>query len=156
MLVWSDELTFVVDQHSKVLAVADRLTLDRHDDIWGYQSSKYFDFKLLRKEFPYICVLLQCTTFFWTRSASISTTAEAKLGLTITMDSPYVHPSSVAGSEKDNFAEVPSNLVRLPEHGSQERLLAERKLVRILDTRLLPTLFVIYIMNYIDVCPLWH
>ena len=41
----------------------------------------------------------------------------------------------------------------LPAHGSRERLLAERKLVRKLDMRLIPTIFVIYIMNYIDVRP---
>ncbi|KAJ6614797.1 MFS general substrate transporter [Mycena sp. CBHHK59/15] len=38
----------------------------------------------------------------------------------------------------------------LPEIGSPERLLAERRLVRRLDTRLLPTIFFIYVMNYID------
>ncbi|KAJ7261884.1 major facilitator superfamily domain-containing protein [Mycena rebaudengoi] len=38
----------------------------------------------------------------------------------------------------------------LPEVGSPERLLAEKRLVRKLDIRLLPTIFVIYIMNYID------
>ena len=31
------------------------------------------------------------------------------------------------------------------------RMLAERKLVRILDIRLLPTIFLIFILNYIDV-----
>ena len=40
-----------------------------------------------------------------------------------------------------------------PAPGSQERLLAERRLVRKLDMRLIPTIFVIYIMNYIDVRP---
>ena len=44
-----------------------------------------------------------------------------------------------------------TNLFVLPEPGSQERLLAERKLVRKLDRRLLPTILVIYIVNYIDV-----
>lgn len=39
----------------------------------------------------------------------------------------------------------------LPEPGTPERLEAERKLVRKLDSRLLPTVFVIYVMNYIDV-----
>ncbi|KAJ6585110.1 major facilitator superfamily domain-containing protein [Mycena capillaripes] len=38
----------------------------------------------------------------------------------------------------------------LPEKGSAERLAAERKLVRKLDTRLLPTIFLVFIMNYID------
>ncbi|KAF8198098.1 MFS general substrate transporter [Pholiota molesta] len=41
-------------------------------------------------------------------------------------------------------------LERLPESGSQERTLAEKKLVRKLDMRLLPTIFLIFIMNYID------
>ena len=39
----------------------------------------------------------------------------------------------------------------LPALGSQGRLLAERKLVRKLDVRLIPTIFLIFIMNYIDV-----
>ncbi|KAJ7643675.1 MFS general substrate transporter [Roridomyces roridus] len=38
----------------------------------------------------------------------------------------------------------------LPEIGTPERILAERRLVRKLDFRLLPTIFLIYIMNYID------
>ncbi|KAF7365916.1 Tartrate transporter [Mycena venus] len=38
----------------------------------------------------------------------------------------------------------------LPEIGTPERILAERKLVRKLNFRLLPTIFLIYIMNYID------
>jgi proteasome assembly chaperone (PAC2) family protein len=45
----------------------------------------------------------------------------------------------------------PAALDALPEVGSPERLLAEKKLVRKLDSRLLPTIFLIYIMNYIDV-----
>ncbi|KAG6813012.1 hypothetical protein H0H92_014750 [Tricholoma furcatifolium] len=40
--------------------------------------------------------------------------------------------------------------VGLPEPGTPERLVAERRLVRKLDARLLPTVVVIYIMNYID------
>jgi hypothetical protein len=40
----------------------------------------------------------------------------------------------------------------LPPSGSNERIAAEKKLLRKLDGRLLPTIFVIYIMNYIDVC----
>jgi hypothetical protein len=39
----------------------------------------------------------------------------------------------------------------LPAPGSQGRLLAERRLVRKLDVRLIPTIFLIFIMNYIDV-----
>jgi len=44
------------------------------------------------------------------------------------------------------------NLKPLPERGSQEWAVAEHNLVRKLDMRLLPTIFFIYIMNYIDVC----
>ncbi|KAK7054438.1 hypothetical protein VNI00_003636 [Paramarasmius palmivorus] len=38
----------------------------------------------------------------------------------------------------------------LPAPGTPERIAAERKLVRKLDMRVLPTIIVIYIMNYID------
>ncbi|KAI3619081.1 mfs transporter [Moniliophthora roreri] len=38
----------------------------------------------------------------------------------------------------------------LPASGTPERVLAERKLVRKLDTRVLPTIVLIFIMNYID------
>ncbi|KAJ7160184.1 MFS general substrate transporter [Mycena filopes] len=41
-------------------------------------------------------------------------------------------------------------LVPLPEIGTPERILAEKQLVRRLDFRLLPTIILIYIMNYID------
>ncbi len=40
---------------------------------------------------------------------------------------------------------------RLPEKGSPERLLAERRIVRKLDVRVLPMIFLIFVMNYIDV-----
>ena len=56
----------------------------------------------------------------------------------------------------DIFVEItttPPHDEDLPAPGSQERLLAERRLVRKLDMRLIPTIFVIYIMNYIDVRP---
>lgn len=43
----------------------------------------------------------------------------------------------------------------LPAPGTRERAMAEKKLLRKLDTRLLPTIFIIYIMNYTDVCGLW-
>ncbi|KAJ7364887.1 MFS general substrate transporter [Mycena albidolilacea] len=43
-----------------------------------------------------------------------------------------------------------ADLDGLPDIGTPERILAERKLVRKLDSRLLPTIFLIYIMNYID------
>lgn len=42
----------------------------------------------------------------------------------------------------------------LPPLGTRERVIAEKKLLKKLDMRLLPTIFVIYIMNYIDVCAL--
>ena len=35
---------------------------------------------------------------------------------------------------------------------AENRTLAERKLVRKLDSRLLPTIVLIYVMNFIDVC----
>lgn len=40
----------------------------------------------------------------------------------------------------------------IPEQGTEERILAEGKLVRKLDTRVLPIIVLIFIMNYIDVC----
>ncbi|PPQ78121.1 hypothetical protein CVT25_015646 [Psilocybe cyanescens] len=56
------------------------------------------------------------------------------------------------GSLVGSVDEAPpsSNLEKLPEPGSPERIQAERKLVRKLDMRLLPTIFLIFIMNYID------
>lgn len=39
----------------------------------------------------------------------------------------------------------------LPPSGSPERIRAEKALVRKLDCRLLPIVFLIFIMNYIDV-----
>ncbi|KAF8887156.1 major facilitator superfamily domain-containing protein [Infundibulicybe gibba] len=45
---------------------------------------------------------------------------------------------------------VPADPDALPLPGSQERIIAERKLVRKLDMRVLPTIFLIFIMNYID------
>ncbi|KAF7299842.1 Tartrate transporter [Mycena chlorophos] len=42
------------------------------------------------------------------------------------------------------------NLSPLPAFGTPERVAMERSLVRKLDYRLLPTIFIIYIMNYID------
>ncbi|KAF8625962.1 hypothetical protein AX17_006687 [Amanita inopinata Kibby_2008] len=53
-------------------------------------------------------------------------------------------------SVKDNSSEKALSLDGLPEPGTAERVIAERKLLRKLDTRLLPTIFIIYIMNYID------
>ena len=43
----------------------------------------------------------------------------------------------------------------LPAPGTRERVIAEKELLRKLDTRLLPTIFIIYIMNYTDVCRVW-
>jgi len=51
-----------------------------------------------------------------------------------------------APSENDS-----PSLPDLPMPGTPERRLAERRLVRKLDSRLLPTIVVIYLMNYIDV-----
>lgn len=48
-------------------------------------------------------------------------------------------------------APVQHEIFKLPEPGSHERALAERRLVRKLDLRVLPTIFLIFIMNYIDV-----
>lgn len=55
----------------------------------------------------------------------------------------------------DIFAEKEDTLSQaydegLPAPGSRERLLAEGRLVRKLDMRLIPTIFIIFIMNYID------
>ncbi|KAF7365095.1 MFS general substrate transporter [Mycena venus] len=51
---------------------------------------------------------------------------------------------------EENAGLSPTKFDALPEIGSPERLVAERKLVRKLDMRLLPTIFLIFIMNYID------
>lgn len=51
----------------------------------------------------------------------------------------------------DGLAGDSGEVEPLPALGSPERILAERRLVRKLDIRLLPTIFVIFIMNYIDV-----
>jgi hypothetical protein len=51
----------------------------------------------------------------------------------------------------ENKATRADTLDAIPEIGTPERILAERKLVRKLDMRLLPTIILIYIMNYIDV-----
>ena len=53
------------------------------------------------------------------------------------------------GMEKNNTPSQDDE--GLPAPGSKERLLAERRLVRKLDVRLVPTIFLIFIMNYIDV-----
>ncbi|KIM45424.1 hypothetical protein M413DRAFT_24628 [Hebeloma cylindrosporum] len=56
----------------------------------------------------------------------------------------------VVGDENSNELDTQDDLHKLPENGSQERAMAEQRLVRKLDTRLLPTIFLIFILNYID------
>jgi hypothetical protein len=41
--------------------------------------------------------------------------------------------------------------IQIPEPGTPERILAEKRLVRKLDLSLLPAISLIYVMNYIDV-----
>ncbi|KAJ7643659.1 major facilitator superfamily domain-containing protein [Roridomyces roridus] len=53
-------------------------------------------------------------------------------------------------NKDDDKAEIVAQEDDLPAIGTPERLHAERRLVRKLDYRLLPTIFLIYIMNYID------
>jgi len=60
----------------------------------------------------------------------------------------------VVGDEISHELHMQDDLEKLPESGSQERALEEHRLVRKLDTRLLPTIFLIFILNYIDVCSL--
>lgn len=50
----------------------------------------------------------------------------------------------------DKHALDPPATDALPQPGTPERLEVERRIVRKLDMRLMPTLFLIYIMNYID------
>ncbi|KAJ7643697.1 MFS general substrate transporter [Roridomyces roridus] len=50
-------------------------------------------------------------------------------------------------SETDSKAELEAPT---PQVGTPERILAERRLVRKLDRRLLPTVFLVYVMNLID------
>jgi hypothetical protein len=64
-------------------------------------------------------------------------------------DWPYV-----VGEGNSNELHTQDDPEKLPECGSQERAAAEHRLVRKLDTRLLPTIFLIFILNYIDVCSL--
>ncbi|KAG6889495.1 hypothetical protein C0995_000661 [Termitomyces sp. Mi166 len=66
-------------------------------------------------------------------------------------------PSKLDKEKESITVEVEENMranvvdtLGLPQLGTPERLEAERKLVRKLDSRLLPTVVVIYIMNYID------
>jgi hypothetical protein len=55
------------------------------------------------------------------------------------------------GDTTDGAGKYPEDDDGLPLPGTRERIMAEKGLVRKLDSRLLPTIFVIYIMNYIDV-----
>jgi hypothetical protein len=58
----------------------------------------------------------------------------------------------VVGNGNSNELHTQDDPEKLPENGSQERTVVEHRLVRKLDTRLLPTIFLIYILNHIDVC----
>ncbi|KAG6887742.1 hypothetical protein C0995_013216 [Termitomyces sp. Mi166 len=71
------------------------------------------------------------------------------------MTSPRILPklykdNSINIEVEENKRASNVDALGLPEPGTPERLEAERKLVRKLDWRLLPTIAVIYIMNYID------
>jgi hypothetical protein len=74
-----------------------------------------------------------------------------------TMDASQSYSPQISDKEKEGAMLVEedpqrqTSLSALPEPGTPERLLAERKLVRKLDSRMLPTIFIIFIMNYIDV-----
>jgi len=50
--------------------------------------------------------------------------------------------------KSESFAEEPDDLVLLNE---ENRKAAERHVVRKLDMRLMPTVVILYLMNYIDV-----
>ncbi|KAF4590266.1 hypothetical protein EYR40_009343 [Pleurotus pulmonarius] len=63
---------------------------------------------------------------------------------------PYDEKSSAEIQQLESSSSSSADGDALPESGSPERLLAEKRLVRKLDTRLLPTIFIIFIMNYID------
>ncbi|KAF9527383.1 MFS transporter [Crepidotus variabilis] len=60
-----------------------------------------------------------------------------------------VAPSSASLGPADN-PDYSDWKFRLPEPGSLERTLGEKKLVRKLDMRLMPVIILIYFMNYID------
>jgi len=60
----------------------------------------------------------------------------------------------VVGDRDSNELRTQDDPEKFPENGSKERAVAEHHLVRKLDTRLLPTIFLIFILNYIDVCSL--
>ena len=60
----------------------------------------------------------------------------------------------VVGNRDSNKLHTQDDAEKLPESGLQERVAAEHRLVRKLDIRLLPTIFLINILNHIDVCSL--
>ncbi|KAL0568366.1 hypothetical protein V5O48_013624, partial [Marasmius crinis-equi] len=69
----------------------------------------------------------------------------------------FVYPSNVEKEKTDRIEDTlnsPNGHNELddplPEPGTPERIAAERNLVRKLDRRVLPTIILIYIMNYID------
>ncbi|KAJ3930965.1 MAG: major facilitator superfamily domain-containing protein [Lentinula lateritia] len=62
--------------------------------------------------------------------------------------SPSLEKADIVLEERANPA--PFEEDSLPPEGSDERILAERRLVRKLDMRVLPTIVLIFIMNYID------
>ncbi|KAG5732000.1 hypothetical protein E4T56_gene18263 [Termitomyces sp. T112] len=63
---------------------------------------------------------------------------------------PDTKKESIIVDVEENTRASDLDNLGLPVSGTPERLKAERKLVRKLDSRLLPTVFVIFIMNYID------
>ncbi|KAF5365420.1 hypothetical protein D9758_010831 [Tetrapyrgos nigripes] len=76
------------------------------------------------------------------------------------MSTPPTSPTSQTKAEKEDFfieenapqhrLDIKFDDEPIPELGTAEREYVERKLVRKLDTRVLPTIILIYIMNYID------
>ena len=98
--------------------------------IWGpTDTSPQHHDKSLVTFLPYI---------FWTANMS-----EKEKGC------PYV-----VGDGNSNELHTQDDHEKFPESGSQERAVAEHRLVRKLDTRLLPTIFLIFILNHVDVCSL--
>jgi hypothetical protein len=77
-------------------------------------------------------------------TAHVAPPAMSKESVNEKRDGVMVEKKAVADTSR-------ADLDGLPDIGTPERILAERKLVRKLDCRLLPTIFLIYIMNYIDV-----
>lgn len=69
----------------------------------------------------------------------------------VTRETPPISDKEKISLAEEDSTQISNDLDALPEPGSPERILAERRLVRLLDLRVLPTVFLIYIMNYIDV-----